>query len=290
MKPYELINADVLEVLHGMKSASVDLVVTSPPYNCRKEYGDFDDMLPWPQYYKWMSEILGHLYRVLVPGGVIAINVPGVVRWQANHNYSETWSDFDSSYKTHRNGEKVIGKGRVEPVGFTLFEMMRQQDSHIREPIVWVKGSEGNAICSDYRMGCDSDPYMRPAHEFILLGSKERWFHRGGTGRRGGDAVPFLDETKDVWFIPPERSDKHPAIFPVELPRRIIRLFVHAEDAVILDPFMGLGSSGVAAMELGRRYIGIELSKKFFKGAEHRIYGAAAQGRIDFTLSNTACS
>jgi DNA modification methylase len=280
LEKYTLINSDVLEGLKGIESGSVDLVVTSPPYNCRKNYGDFDDMMPWPLYYEWMRKILDEVYRVLVIGGVVAVNVPGVVRWQADHKYSHTWSDFDSLYKTHRNGEKVTGKGRIEPVGFQIFEMMRQNDSHVREPIVWVKGSDGNAICSDYRMGCDSDPYMRPAHEFILLGSKGRWFHRGGTGRRGAEAVPFMDETKDVWFIPPERNQKHPAIFPVELPLRLIRLFTHAEDAIILDPFMGLGTTGVAAMQCKKNFIGIELNKKFFKAAENRIYAITAQGSM----------
>jgi len=260
-----------------IRDESVDLVVTSPPYNCRKIYGDFDDMLPWPEYYSWFSKVLKELYRVLVPGGVIAINIPGVVRWQANHRYADTWSDFDPYYKTHRGGKKVIGKGRIEPVGFQIFEMMKQNDSHIREPIIWVKGSEGNAIGGDYRMGCDSDPYMRPAHEFILLGSKSRWFHRGGTGRRGGDAVPFLDETKDVWFITPDRDSRHPAIFPVELPRRLIKLFTHAADSVVLDPFLGLGSSGVAAAELRRSFIGIDINAEYVELSRERIAKVLAQ-------------
>lgn len=254
---------DCIDILPTLESGSIDLVVTSPPYNCRKDYGDFNDMLPWPEYYRWMGEVLNHLYRVLVTGGVIAINIPGVVRWQPEHDYADTWSDYDPDYKTHRNGEKVIGKGRIEPVGFTLFEMMRQRDSHIREPIIWVKGSEGNAICSDYRMGCDSNPYMRPAHEFILLGSKERWFHRGGTGRRGKEAVPFPDYTKDVWFIPPVSNKNHPAVFPLELPKRLIQLFTHAKDSVVLDPFSGIGTTAQACEETGRNFIGIEQNKNF---------------------------
>lgn len=262
---------DCLEVLPTIAESSVDLVVTSPPYNCRKEYDGFDDMLPWPKYYEWMGKVLDELYRVLALGGVLAINIPGVVRWQANHKYADTWSDYDPTYKTHRDGQKVIGKGRVEPIGFNVFEMMRQRDNHVREPIVWVKGSEGNAICSDYRMGCDSDPYMRPTHEFIFLGSKGRWFHRGGTGRRGGDAVPFMDETKDVWFVSPARNKNHPAIFPVEIPRRLIKLFTHAADSVVLDPFAGVGTTGEACRELNRDFIGIDASAKYHTMAINRL-------------------
>lgn len=262
---------DCLEGMKQLPDGCVDLVVTSPPYNCRKNYDEFNDQMPWPRYYRWIRGVLNECYRVLVLGGVLALNVPGVVRWQAKHEYFDTWSDFDPDYKTHRNGEIVIGKGRIEPVGFVLFEMMRQCDPHVREPIIWVKGTEDNAICSDYRMGCDSDPYMRPAHEFILLGSKERWFHRGGTGRRGADAVPFLDETKDVWFIPGARFDGHPAVFPAELPRRLIRLFTHAKDAIILDPCMGTGTTALEAKQLGRRFIGFEINPDYCKIAEQRL-------------------
>jgi DNA modification methylase len=275
-----LILGDCLEVMKTLPDKSVDAVITSPPYNCRKEYGTFHDQMPWPDYYSWIGFILDEFYRVLLDGGLLAINIPGVIRWQAEHEFSETWCDFDASYKTHRNGVSVIGKGRIEPVGFRLFQMMEDRDSHIREPIIWVKGSEGNAVSSDYRMGCDSDPYMRPAHEFILLGTKNRWFHRGGTGRRGKDAVPFLDETKDVWFITPGRRKDHPAIFPVELPLRLIKLFTHAKDAVILDPFMGSGTTGVACVQTGRDFIGIEIDPGYFAIAERRIKEAQAQGKL----------
>ena len=273
----QLFQGDCIEFMKTMPEKSVDAVITSPPYNCRKDYGTFLDEMPWSEYYVWMGHLLDEFYRVLVDGGLVAINIPGVIRWQSEHKYSETWTDFDASYKTHRNGVKVIGKGRIEPVGFRLFQMMEDRDSHIREPIVWVKGSEGNAISSDYRMGCDSDPYMRPAHELILLGTKNRWFHRGGTGRRGKDAVPFLDETKDVWFITPERNKNHPAVFPIELPSRLIKLFTHANDALVFDPFMGSGTTGVACMKLGRNFIGIEIDPKYFEIAKKRIEEAQSQ-------------
>jgi site-specific DNA-methyltransferase (adenine-specific) len=269
--------ADCLEVLPQLEAGSVDLAVMSPPYNCRKSYGTFKDEMPWKEYYAWINNVIGESYRILINGGVVAINIPGVIRWQADHEYSATWLDYDAEYKTHRNGKKVVGKGRIEPLGFRIFEMMQSYDKHIREPIIWVKGSDGNAICSDYRMGCDSDPYMRPAHEWILVGSKAQWFHRGGTGRRGREAVPFMDFTKDVWFIPPGRSNGHPATFPQELPERIIRIFTHAADSVVIDPFMGEGTSIMASLEMGRKAIGIEIDPTYYAIAEKRIRAAEAQ-------------
>lgn len=268
---------DCLDVMRGMEANSVGLFAFSPPYNCRKPYGTFKDEMPWSQYYEWMRTVLTECVRVVETGGVIAVNVPTVIRWQADHEFANTWSDFDPAYKTHRDGKKVIGKGRIEPLGIRLFEQMESLGLKMREPIVWVKGSEDNAICSDYRMGCDSDPYMRPAHELILLGSKGQWFHRGGTGRRGRDAVPFIDYTKDVWHIPPDRSNHHPAPFPEELPTRLIRLFVHAKDAVICDPFAGKGTTLIAALKLGYDAIGIEISPEYHAYAQRRIQEAQAQ-------------
>jgi site-specific DNA-methyltransferase (adenine-specific) len=268
---------DCLQLMRDLPSGSVDAVITSPPYNCRMPYGTFADEMTWSQYYAWMGELLDEFYRLLIPGGTIALNVPSVIRWQAEHEFGDSWADFDADYKTHRHGIKVIGRGRIEPIGFRLFEMMQERDRHMREPIIWVKGSEGNALSGNYQMGCDSDPYLRAAHEFILLGSKGRWFHRGGTGRRGGDAVPFTDETKDVWFVSPNGDKEHPATFPIEIPMRLIRLFTHADDATILDPFMGIGSTGLAASKLGRNFIGMELDANYFAIAERRIAEAQMQ-------------
>ena len=273
----QLYLGDCIQFMRTLSDGGIDLSIFSPPYNCRKAYGTFVDEMPWSDYYDWIKQVLEEVYRVTVLGGVVAVNVPGVVRWQAQHKYSNTWQGFDPEYKTHRDGKKVVGKGRIEPLGFRLFEIMQALDPHMREPIMWVKGSEGNAISSDYRMGCDSDPYMRPAHEWILLGSKGRWFHRGGAGRRGRDAVPFIDYTKDVWFMTPDRSNHHPAPFPIELPLRLIRLFVHAKDAVVFDPFAGKGTTALACLEAGVNFVGCEIDPIFHAYAERSIREAQMQ-------------
>jgi len=218
------------------------------------------------------------MYAVLRCGGTLALNVPGVVRYQHEHKFAKSWSDYDADYPTHRGGERVLGRGRIEPVGFRLFSLMAERDAHMREPIVWVKGSgPGTEIAMNNAMGSDNNPYLRACHEFILLGSKGQWFHRGGTGRRGAEAVPFTDERKDVWYIPPVAS-AFPAVFPVEIPLRLCRLFTHAEDAVVCDPFMGSGTSIIAAERVGRSGVGIELEPRQFDEACRRVENAV-QGR-----------
>jgi DNA modification methylase len=259
-----IFHGETVDVLRSIESESIDLIVTSPPYNCRKQYAGISDEMPWSTYYSWMQQVITECYRVLCPGGTLAVNVPSVIRYQHDHQFRATWSDFDKDYPTHRESEKVTGRGRIEPIGFQLFTIMQSIDNHVREPIIWVKGSEeGEEICSSYQMGSDNNPYMRPCHEFILLGSKSQWYHRGGTGRRGADAVPFIDYTKDVWYIQPISKPQHPAVFPEEIPIRLIRLFVHSPDAVVLDPFMGSGTTLKAAEKLGYKSIGIDASREY---------------------------
>jgi len=278
MKLDTIVCGDCLDVMAEMPTNSVDLIVTSPHYNCRKSYGNFQDEMPWGQWYGFMEILLIESLRVMRDGAVMALNLPGVIRWQRDHAFKYTWQDFDANYLTHVGSQqKVKGKGRIEPIGFWAFNAMSHVGFKMREPIIWVKGTEENAICSDYRMGCDSDPYMRPCHEFILLGSKGRWYHDGGTGRRGKEAVPFIDYTKDTWHVPPNTNGSHPATFPEEIPLRLIRLFVHRANTqklsspLIFDPFMGSGTTAIAALKLGRHFYGCDISPEYVKLANERI-------------------
>ena len=182
---------------------------------------------------------------------------------------------------TGKTAKCQLAKVRIEPLGFKLMDMMRERDPHMREPIIWVKGDIG--VNGKYQMGCDSDPYCRPAHEMILLGSKARWFHRGGTGRRGPEALPYMDECKDVWFLPPGQDRLHPATFPGEIPTRLFRLFLHSPDAVTLDPYMGSGTTLLAAKAMGRQAIGIEISERYCEMAANQL----RQDVFDFTESET---
>lgn len=271
----DLRQGDALAELLKIAPSSVGLVVFSPPYNIGKAYDGYDDQRHWADWYDWMRLIIMASYQALETGGTLAINVPTVVRWQREHRFANSWSSYDPAYSNHVGTEKMLGKARTEPVAFRLYAIMESVDAHMREPLVWVKGGQdGEAIANGYQMGCDSDPFLRSAHEMILLGSKQRWFHRGGTGRRGNEVMPDLDIFKDVWFVPGESSVKHPAPFPVEIPRRLIKAFTHALDALVVDPFVGIGSSAVAAVEAKRPFIGIDQSAHYLKIAHDRAEGA----------------
>lgn len=259
---------------------SISLIVTSPPYNVRKNYGTYTDEIPWSNYYTWMRWVIKECYRVLEKGGTLCINVPTTVKWQIDHKYAHTWCDYDNTYKSHRGNEKLTGKARIEMVSFNLQRMMYEIDHHIREPIIWVKGTQDMMISANNRMGCDSDPYIRSVHEMILLGSKGQWFHRGGTGRRGADAVPYTEFLKDVWFVKPYRHKLHPATFPEEIPARLIKLFIHAKDAIVLDPFCGVGTTVKAAQNLGYDAIGIDVSQEYCEFARKELGWDKGTGKV----------
>jgi len=272
-----IICGDCLDVMRDMPDGCVDLVVTSPPYNCRKNYGVFSDEKPWDEWYQHISRVLSECHRILRHGGVIALVLPSVIRWSPEHAHHDTWWDFDPAYTFRRNGQLQTGRGRIEPIGFWAFGQMASTGYKMREPIMWIKGSEGNAICSGYAVGCDSDPRIRPAHEFILLGSKTRWYHDGGTGRRGGAYVAEMDDTKDVWFCNPTNDRNHPAPFPEDIPDRLTRLFVHRANTqalpspVIFDPYMGTGTVAVVALKYGHHFYGCDISPEYVKLANERI-------------------
>ena len=261
----DLYLGDCLDVLPQLRDGTFDLCITSPPYNSRKNYGAVSDEIPWPEYYAVAQRWLAEVYRVLRRGGTVAVNVPPVIRWQRDHKHNDTWFGWDATYKSHRGSERTLGKARIEPLGFRLFDMMAAIDSHVREPIVWVKSSNGtDAFANETRAGCDSDPYMRPCHEWVLLGSKGQWFHRGGTGQRGRNAIPDLSHYKDAWLLPAGRCKGHSATFPLELVLRLARIFTHAPDAIILDPFVGSGTTILAAIEMGLPAVGVEKNPGFF--------------------------
>jgi len=184
--PYKIntvVPGDCREVLAGLPESCVDLVVTSPPFNVGMDYREtYKDWRPWAEYYAWLEEVLGQLYRVLKPGGVLAADLPKEVKLS--------------------RPEIQEGGRRVEKISVQVEAICARLGYLPREAIIWAKGSEGLPICSTSKTGSDNNIYMRATCHVILLYSKQRYYVDGGTGRRGVDDVPWTEETKDVWWIP----------------------------------------------------------------------------------------
>jgi len=144
----------------------------------------------------------------------------------------------------------------------------------MRGEIIWDKASSagGSTAWGSWRSA--SNPTLRDVHEYILVFSKERFGRPSpkDAKRFTSERDDFLQSTKSVWSFPTVSAKKigHPAPFPLELPRRLIELYTFPGE-VVLDPFMGSGTTALAAANTGRVYVGYELNKKYIKLAEKRI-------------------
>ncbi len=222
-----------------LPDSSVHLMVTSPPYNARKTY---DDDLTLDEYLDLLRAVFRETYRVLVPGGRACINV-------AN-----------------------LGRKPYIPLSSFVNQIMLEEDFLMRGEIIWDKGSSAGASTAWGSWLSPSNPTIRDVHEYILIFSKGR-FRREGLGRSGTIVRDdFLELTKSVWRFPTDSARRigHPAPFPVELPRRLIELYTY-EDDVVLDPFLGSGSTAIAALSAGRHFVGYEISQDYVELATKRI-------------------
>ena len=222
-----------------LPEGSIHLMVTSPPYNARKDY---DADLTLAEYLDLLRGVFRETYRVLAPGGRACINV-------AN-----------------------LGRKPYLPLSSFINLIMREEGFLMRGEIVWDKGSSagGSTAWGSWRSA--SNPTIRDTHEYIMVFSKGR-FQRPGKGRESTiSRDDFLEWTKSVWRFPTESARRvgHPAPFPVELPRRLIELYTFKDD-VILDPFLGSGSTAIAALQSGRHYVGYELDSAYVDLARRRI-------------------
>lgn len=247
----KVICGDCLEVMKEIPDGAVDLVVTSPPYNVGEPH---DVKQPWPWYFSFLESFCAETKRIMKSGAVLAVNLPKEVK---------------------------LPKCDIELLGSRVVRLAERFDSIAesmgllpRENIVWVKGyTEGAVFSHVSATGSDNNIYIRSTCEIITLHSKDRYYVDGGTGRRGKDAVPFTDETKDVWWIQPTSLKGHSCPFPISIPDRVIRMFTldRKYSPIVLDPFLGSGTTAVAAKQLGRHYIGIEINPDYCKIAEDRL-------------------
>jgi site-specific DNA-methyltransferase (adenine-specific) len=227
------------EVMHHLPDSCIHLMVTSPPYNARKEY---DDDLTLDEYLALLDRVCRETYRVLVPGGRACINI-------AN-----------------------LGRKPYIPLNAFITHLMIDAGFLMRGEIIWDKGSSAGSSTAWGSWLSASNPTLRDVHEYILVFSKGR-FKRDAQGREPTILRDdFLELTKSVWHFTTESASRvgHPAPFPVELPRRLIELYTFKGE-VILDPFMGSGTTALAALDTGRHFVGYELDASYTQIAQARI-------------------
>lgn len=244
----ELINGDCLDCLREIDDNSVALIVTSPPYNVGKNYMVVSDRKEYFSYLEFTRKWLVECYRILVPGGRIAINLPSSVLQSSN--------------------------SRVFYMSLDYVLIMREIGFLDREWIGWIKMPKGEVAGKSTTWGSwrsPSCPYCRDAMEYIIVMDKISHKRMDKSGYNDISSEEFLMYSTNCWYIQPETDRTHPAPFPIELPYRLIKFYTWKDD-IVLDPFVGSGSTLIASLLSGRRAIGIEINEDFCKLAEKKFY------------------
>jgi site-specific DNA-methyltransferase (adenine-specific) len=158
-------------------------------------------------------------------------------------------------------------------MAFDYVRLMRETGFLDMDWIVWVKTANGLPAAKDTAWGswCSpAHPYVRDACEYIIVMTKESKKRVDRKGKNDITSEEFMQFTTNVWMIPPAKNREHPAVFPRELPYRLIKLYTWEGD-VVLDPFSGSGTTLVVGVELRRKVIGIEIEEKFCELAVRRL-------------------
>ena len=245
--PKEFLDTTLLGSAENMAQIpdnSVHLMITSPPYNVSKEY---DEDLSLDEYLKLLRRVFEETYRVLVNGGRACINV-------AN-----------------------LGRKPYIPLSDYISHMMTDIGFNMRGEIIWNKASSASPSTAWGSWMSASNPTLRDIHEYILVFSKGD-FKRHQTKEERKVKIntiskeDFMEWTKSVWTFKAESAKKvgHPAPFPVELPYRLIQLYSFKTD-IVLDPFMGSGTTAIAALKSGRHFVGYEIKKEYIDLIEKRL-------------------
>lgn len=237
----QIICADALTALKEIESNSVDIVLTSPPYNFDMNYDEHNDKDESHRYIDTLLSIFDECIRTLKDGGRLIINVqPNYKEYFPSHHYLTT---------------ALVERGLIW-----------------RGEIVWLKNNLKKLTAWGSWMS-PSCPYLSYPFEFIEVFSKTTLKHSGEKTNIDITKDEFIKYVNGHWTIAPETRMKdfdHPAMFPEELVRRCLKLFSYKND-LILDPFNGVGTTTLVAHELERRYIGIDISETYCNTAKQRI-------------------
>lgn len=236
-----IICGDSLEIIKSIPDATIDIVLTSPPYNFEMEYDTHNDSQSVESYMSVLIEILTECHRVLKDGGRMIINV------QPNYKLKS-------------------------PTHHIITNLMTEMGMIWRGEIVWLKNhlSKLTAWGSWKSPSC---PYLSYPFEFIEVYSKATLKHPGKSEDIDITKEEFINFVNGHWTMTPETQMKkfnHPAMFPEELVERCLKLFSFKND-VVLDPFNGAGTTTKVCSDLGRQYIGIDISPEYCETATNRI-------------------
>lgn len=229
----QIYNTDILK-LDSLQEETIDLIVTSPPYNVDIQYGSHDDKMAYKDYLNFTKEWLTKCYRLLKNDGRFCLNIP-----------------LDKN------------KGGQQSVCADITTIAKQVGWKYHSTIIWNEQNISRRTAWGSWLSA-SAPYVIAPVEVILILYKGSWKKTSGSKKSDINKKEFMDWTNGVWNFSGESKKRigHPAPFPIELPRRCIKLFSFVGDTV-LDPFLGSGSTLVATTLTGRKGIGIDIDKNY---------------------------
>lgn len=251
--PQEFVN----KIIHGsaenmkeLPTNSVHLMITSPPYNVSKEY---DEDLSLKEYLSLLENSFKETYRVLVNGGRACINV-------AN-----------------------LGRKPYIPLSDYISTIMIDLGFNMRGEIIWNKAASASPSTAWGSWQSAANPILRDIHEYILVFSKGDYKREAKGKQNTISKEQFMEWTKSIWVMNAESARRigHPAPFPEELPNRLIQLYSFKDD-IVLDPFMGSGTTALSAIKSDRRYVGYDINEEYISLAEKRLHSYLSQTKINF--------
>jgi site-specific DNA-methyltransferase (adenine-specific) len=281
MKPWSVVSgakqsslrlylADCLDVFRNLEAASVDIMVTSPPYNLGIPYSTYEDTLSQPDYLEWTHKWVGAAARVLTPGGSLFLNVGA--------RPSDPWTALDvaQAARSHLRLQNIIHW--IKSIAIE------------RELAGAAAGLPRDLAVGHYKP-INSERFLNDCHEFVFH------FTLGGDTKldRLALGVPYQDQSNitrwraaadgvrcrgNTWFIPYEtiqrrdRDRPHPATFPSRLPEQCLKLHGLTRIKTAMDPFLGLGSTAVACSRLGIDFVGAEIDQTYLQVAVDRLNAA----------------
>ncbi|HHT9119082.1 MAG TPA: DNA methyltransferase [Candidatus Hypogeohydataceae bacterium YC41] len=235
-------NADILPT-ESIEENSIDLIVTSPPYGVGIKYNSHDDTMAYHDYLSFTKGWLAKCYKFLKDDGRFCLNIP-----------------LDKN------------KGGQQSVCADITTLAKQAGFKYHSTIIWNEQNISRRTAWGSWLSAAA-PYVIAPVEVIVVLYKRSWKKTSGSRKSDITRKEFMEWTNGVWNFMGESKKRvgHPAPFPVELPRRCIKLFSFVGDTV-LDPFLGSGSTLLACLQTGRKGIGVEIDRKYCELAKKRLF------------------
>jgi site-specific DNA-methyltransferase (adenine-specific) len=240
-----IINDDFLTTDLIQKN-SIDLIVTSPPYNVDIHYGSYKDDIPYEKYLEFTELWLRKALELVKPDGRMCLNIPlDKSKGRESEGFQSVYVDIVTIAKK---------------VGWKYFSTIIWNEKNISKRTAWGSWLSARA------------PYVIAPVEVIVVFYKEKWKKTSGSNISDISKEEFIEWTNGTWSFPGEnrKKVKHPAPFPIELPKRCIKLFSFVGD-VVLDPFLGSGTTLIASALLKRNGIGVEIDRNYCELAKKRL-------------------